>query len=100
MGDGEPVRIARPTVYLSGELTNKPIAVDVPARKTQIARPFVTMDGIEYELVAEGKLAERFAGLTLGTSVMVAGDLVKRTWKTGDGKEHQRFEVLVTRMVP
>jgi single-stranded DNA-binding protein len=81
-------------------LINKPILVDMPARKTKVARPVIRVGKTEYEVVAEGGLAERFAGLLVGTPVMVAGELVKRKWRTRDGTEHEQIEIVATRMTP
>lgn len=91
---------ARPSFYLAGELIRPAILVDMPARKTKVAVPVVKVGGEEYEILAEGMLAERFAGLRLGTPVMVAGDLVVKHWKTAGGVEHQKLELVATRMVP
>ena len=72
----------------------------MPARGTKVARPVIRVDGEEFEIVAEGMLAERFANTLMGTPVMVAGQLVVHHWETAGGEKHQKFEIVAERMVP
>jgi single-stranded DNA-binding protein len=57
-------------------------------------------DGEEFEVLAEGKLAKRFANTLAGTAVMVAGYLRVHHWETADGTKHRTLEIVAERMVP
>ena len=81
-------------------MSKQPILVDMPAQGTKVVRPVICMGGEEFEVLAEGKLAERFANTLMGTAVMVAGHLVVHHWESADGQKHQRFQIVAERMVP
>jgi single-stranded DNA-binding protein len=102
MADSESIRNGQPTrpsIYLAGELSKQPVLIDMPARKTKVARPVIRVGKEEFEVLAEGMLAQRFANILAGTPVMVAGHLAVYRWDV-DGKKHERFQIVAERMVP
>jgi len=85
-------------IRLVGALSRQAIANSAPARGEDIARTAVQQDEGEMQVVAYGETAAALSCFSAGSVVEIAGRLVFRQWKTGQGKPREKFEIEVDRV--